>query len=591
MASFRQMKALCTTQLKNFTEIQGIGSDPMYMRYDSVNNIVRKYLPNHAGFLARPEYFVEDDAITWYASEWTDTPVRLTELQGAERQKYEQIKKTTMGDFADLLQKLRGEANTILGNALKGMQDDFLFCYDNNIVLVAWGMRFSGDSYAAKGSITYNYSFVKDYTVVFDPGEGAELVNENERIIHRKENAEIQTADLPKLKVKDGYIFLGWVPKPQGIIVKSNLIFHATFRKDEAAPTPVVPIVPIEEEPIAPPPSPPIEVPQFSVVFDGGAHGRVNGSNTLMLKQGSTISPYMVPSVLADESYVFRCWSPDPLRSVVNSDLYFTACYDRVPWWRRFWIWLSSFDCLKWLLALLLLLLLLWVLSFLLRGCGHRDHVLWGGDDDPDGTYQKYYIPSVPTYQLTPRRHDGQIMCDSDGQVIYDTIVVNDQGSDDGNTPQTDISDGVKQAGGDINAYMRFSIMWNQSGHDHVDLDAHAIQPDRKEISFQNGLRVPSSMGGQLDVDAIRPAAAGVENIVWADPTKLRDGHYKLFIRNYDGGRNNGAKAEVAFNGHTWEYNVPHEIRQGHDAQIADIIIGNNGRSCRVVQSPYLVRH
>ena len=86
MASFRQTRALCTTQLKNFTGIQGIGSDPMYMRYDSVNNIVRKYLPDHAGFLARPEYSVEDDAITWYASEWTDTPVRLTELQGAERQ-------------------------------------------------------------------------------------------------------------------------------------------------------------------------------------------------------------------------------------------------------------------------------------------------------------------------------------------------------------------------------------------------------------------------------------------------------------------------------------------------------------------------
>ena len=48
---------------------------------------------------------------------------------------------------------------------------------------------------------------------------------------------------------------------------------------------------------------------------------------------------------------------------------------------------------------------------------------------------------------------------------------------------------------------MRFSIIWNQNQDDIVDLDAHAIQPDQKEIYYGSYRSKPTSMSGQLDVD------------------------------------------------------------------------------------------
>lgn len=40
MTIFIDKKALCSTPLKDFCEIQGIGNDPMYMRPGSVQSIV-----------------------------------------------------------------------------------------------------------------------------------------------------------------------------------------------------------------------------------------------------------------------------------------------------------------------------------------------------------------------------------------------------------------------------------------------------------------------------------------------------------------------------------------------------------------------
>ena len=91
-------------------------------------------------------------------------------------------------------------------------------------------------------------------------------------------------------------------------------------------------------------------------------------------------------------------------------------------------------------------------------------------------------------------------------------------------------------------------------------------------------------MSGVLDVDDIRPQGTGVENIIWTDPEKMSDGTYTLFIRNYDGGRNHGAKAEVAFNGKTWP------IRREEDIPIAQIKISNNNQNFSIRHSKYLDR-
>jgi hypothetical protein len=158
------------------------------------------------------------------------------------------------------------------------------------------------------------------------------------------------------------------------------------------------------------------------------------------------------------------------------------------------------------------------------------------------------------------------------------------------------IKTAVKNAGGFVDAPFRFSIMWNESGSDIVDLDAHAIESSGDEIyyaSFKNSNKRPGTnttkMTGQLDIDMIDPEGVGVENIYWTDLSKLKDGVFKFFIHNYDGNSNPGIKrAEIFFSGDTYQYIVPENIYTNRDAIIAKVHI-KNGKIEKIEQSKYLV--
>ena len=152
---------------------------------------------------------------------------------------------------------------------------------------------------------------------------------------------------------------------------------------------------------------------------------------------------------------------------------------------------------------------------------------------------------------------------------------------------KSEIKEAVKAAGGFVNAPFRFSIMWNEDGRSIVDLDAHAIEPMGYEIYYRSyrGHKTPTC-GGMLDVDMIRPKNTGVENIFWTDQERIKDGAYRFFIVNYDGGRNNGAKAEIAYGDEVFTYLVGHEIMKQVD--IATVHI-KNGMIDHIDQSEYLV--
>jgi len=152
---------------------------------------------------------------------------------------------------------------------------------------------------------------------------------------------------------------------------------------------------------------------------------------------------------------------------------------------------------------------------------------------------------------------------------------------------KSEIKEAVKAAGGFVNAPFRFSIMWNEDGRSIVDLDAHAIEPTGTEIYYSTykGRKTPVC-GGMLDVDMIRPEGVGVENIFWDEPERIKDGKYRFFIVNYDGCRNSGAKAEIAFGDEVFTYLVDHEITRNVD--IATVHI-KNGAIDHIDQSKYLV--
>lgn len=154
---------------------------------------------------------------------------------------------------------------------------------------------------------------------------------------------------------------------------------------------------------------------------------------------------------------------------------------------------------------------------------------------------------------------------------------------------KSEIKEAVKAAGGFVNAPFRFSIMWNEDGRSIVDLDAHAIEPDGIEIYYGSykGRKTPVC-GGMLDIDMIRPEGVGVENIFWDEPERIKDGKYRFFIVNYDGNRNSGAKAEIAFGDEVFTYVVDEEIFRPHPVDIATVYI-KDGMIDHIDQSKYLV--
>ena len=146
------------------------------------------------------------------------------------------------------------------------------------------------------------------------------------------------------------------------------------------------------------------------------------------------------------------------------------------------------------------------------------------------------------------------------------------------------IREEVKKAGGVVDAPFRFSIMWNEDGRDRVDLDAHCKEPGGYEIDFTNRGRI-SPCGGTLDVDMIRPQKNGVENIYFKS---FKDGKYRFFIQNFDGGDHKNCKAEIYINGETFTYFVDHKIGHKQNVDIATVTI-KNGELFDIEHSRYQV--
>lgn len=135
------------------------------------------------------------------------------------------------------------------------------------------------------------------------------------------------------------------------------------------------------------------------------------------------------------------------------------------------------------------------------------------------------------------------------------------------------IKERVKAAGGDVSGVLRFSIQWNdEDTKGIVDLDAHAIQPDGREIMYNSYRGVNKTpMTGNLDVDMINPTNVGVENITWSDLNKMGNGTYRFFVRNFNGMRHGGFKAQIEFNGEIYDFHYPKHYLG--DIQVAEVVL------------------
>ena len=131
------------------------------------------------------------------------------------------------------------------------------------------------------------------------------------------------------------------------------------------------------------------------------------------------------------------------------------------------------------------------------------------------------------------------------------------------------IKEAVKSAGGKVDSYMRFSLIWNEDGKDLVDLDAHCMEPDGTHIYY--GYK--QGRNGILDVDMINPRTLGVENIYFRSH---RDGSYKFYVRNFNDGKHNGFKCEIAIGEDTFVYKYNGTLAGSVNIATVDLLLNGD---------------
>ena len=317
---------LFSTNLKYFKSLQIIGGKTIFERYVLAKTILDKLDEQYRFFLAYP--VKNNDNIEFHGiKSRKENPQILSELQGDKAIRYQEIKKATLDYFNKTIadQKLQSQDKAaFLEDAIKTVDDRFVYCYDDRVVLGAWGM--------------------------------ALRENLREGITEIRKNA------------------------PQKL--KPELPYEAPISPEPPELEIVDPIIP------------------FNVSFNPGEKGKLNGSSFVSKDANEILGDAEIPQVIPNEGYEFVGWSESPNGYQVTGNKQFTAQYRKVaskeippakaPWWKRFWLWLSSFfagkGCLSWLLRLLLFLLLLFLLICFLKNCnGCNQHGGGGavlGDND-----------------------------------------------------------------------------------------------------------------------------------------------------------------------------------------------------------------
>jgi hypothetical protein len=433
---------LCSSKKNYFKSVQGLGGYTLFDRYGAIENVVNKRIDKHyRHFLAQP--IVEGDIITWFSKPYSEIPRRLSELQGEERTKYEQIKSNTLAHYQSVSKQLHNEGKTTeaecFEKATKFVNDDFVYCFDNKTVLGIWGMQLRDEVREPLGIAMQNAPFrTKKPPEVNDP----------------KQPEAPKEEDIPEI-----------IP--------------------ESKETPVNP---------------------FTVRFNAGENGTLNGTSEYSKFAGDIVYSNEIPEVQPKEGYEFAGWDKNPNHYNITGDTEFRAQYREIPpvvpinagkksWWSRFWSagkksWWSRFwgagkGCLNWLLLLLLLALIFMVIwCCLLKKCNFN----FCGCDCEETTV---VIPPEP--KVKP-----------------------DTGPTPGPTPTPTTGD------------VQFLLEWNN----YNDLDLSCIDPSGETISYKHR---ESSTGGRLEIDMNvdgNRSQEPIENIYWQTGSAPA-GTYQVYLTYY----------------------------------------------------------
>ena len=148
-----------------------------------------------------------------------------------------------------------------------------------------------------------------------------------------------------------------------------------------------------------------------------------------------------------------------------------------------------------------------------------------------------------------------------------------------GNITDSDIRANVKDAGGNVEGDLRFSIQWNDTGvYSPNDVDAHCFGPGNTHIWY--GDKHDYVNNGFLDVDIQYPNKdkAAVENIAFADRKRMRPGEYRFYVHQFNNrGGMDGFRAEIEFDGKIYQFNYDKNLRQNEKVPVATVTLDHNG--------------
>lgn len=127
----------------------------------------------------------------------------------------------------------------------------------------------------------------------------------------------------------------------------------------------------------------------------------------------------------------------------------------------------------------------------------------------------------------------------------------------------------VEKAGGRVDGVLRFSIQWNDGEKPNGnDYDAHCKGPDGEHIYY--GSKRGFNTGGVLDVDIQIPHGVAVENITWADFSRMNNGEYVFSVHNYNHrGGTDGFDAELEFDGQVHNFSYRKDLKHKDMVEVA----------------------
>ena len=249
MAKIKNKNELCRSELKNFKAIQAISGYSLFDRYNELEHIVsRKIDEEYRHFLAKP--VKTGESVSWYSASWIETPRILTELDSSTRAKYEQIVNKTLSHYHSAVSALKAggaddqSAADYLEKALKFVDGNFVYCYDNKTVLGVWGMKLRDD--VREDSRVLDLSGVP-IIITFNQGQGGIISAKS--ILYKQKDDTLTVDDIPSIEVKEGFIFTGWDTNPVNFKVVRNTEFTAQYNIIAADP----PKEPVEKIAASPP--------------------------------------------------------------------------------------------------------------------------------------------------------------------------------------------------------------------------------------------------------------------------------------------------------------------------------------------------